>query len=318
MLHALGNAHALSTSELATGADEPEQEGSSSSDSEPASPISEDEEEDDDIGSYSEDGTESSSEDGADKSKPALSKDYTIHALCNSAKENVEDLLRYAALIRQHSASKVKDREELHSPQRSEEDDSDASHDEGGHASAASLTTRFEIHAKLVLRREFGPERYDDPSLAYLKDRLISAMVRRWRRTCYRHDHAKSLASKVGTAARNNVQPTSRPTTGIVVQPAQDSRTTDAGTDKLLASAPSVTAGTIISAATTLQSSFSYTKEPQPRSETVKSASRAGGMEHSLPPLPLYQRVGSEYVHDCLYCGRLPVTRKPFTTRSWR
>lgn len=285
--------------------------------SEPESPLH-DAVEDGDIEACSEDGIDLLEQETEDASQ-ALDKPSIVRALCNSISESVDDLLRYAALIRQFSKAKSESRAEQYSPAASDHDESDSGNEEDSeYTSRPSSGVRFAAHVDHVVQRELGPQRYADPSLAYLRGRLKSSMVRRWRRTCYRHSHAESLAARTRPKPQIDIPNSHSAQRDLTVDVAHTVQRPDLETDKPVRKASSIVSNAVFSTATTLQSSFSISKAPPARSETAKSASRVGGVELSLPPVPSCRRIGSDYTYDCPYCGRLPITRKPFTNRSWR
>lgn len=242
-----------------------------------------------------------------------------ITALCQSIDESIDDLLRYAALIRRTSKTKSETRADRYSPpesDRSESEGNDVS--QGDTENTISRSSRFALYADHVLSRELGPRRCTDSSVLYLKARLKSSMLRRWRRMCYRHAHAKSLASRtvLSTQPGDLDEPWAElnVASGTASHMASSSAPTTTSTQDKIAP-PSIAA---LSSATTLKSDFRVQKPPPAPSETAKSTTRVGSAALSLPPIPHCHTISSEYVYDCPYCGRLPIAQKPLTARSWR
>lgn len=275
---------------------------------------------DDDIEAYSEDGIDAIEEAIGRPESPQHETAIQIEKLCGWISENIDDLLRYATLIKQSSRTKANSRADRYSPPSSEDDSSDAEDDDGGRdTNRPSFAARFGIHAELVLRREFGPQRYDDPSLGYLKARLQSSMVRRWRRICYQHARAEHLAARNRTKAQQrDTLSTELPHYDAVTALAPLTEPSDVETKIASPKASTVVSHSAFSTATTLQSGFSISKVSEARSTTAKSASRVGGSQLSLPPIPACQQLDSGFVYDCQYCGSLPMTKKRLTSRTWR
>ena len=143
-------------------------------------------------------------------------------------------------------------------------------------------------------------------------------MIRRWRRTCYRHAHAENLAAR--SKAMEEVKPVVPDLTEFdaLFNPVKAVQKSASESGKPASKALVDVAGSVVSAATTLESTFSVSRRLETRTNTAKSASRAGGTELSLPSIPRCEKLGSEYIYDCLYCGRLPVTHTPLSSRSWK
>ena len=95
---------------------------------------------------------------------PPFQKAAQVRVLRDCIFENLDDLLRYAALIRQYSRTKTKSRADHYSPPVSD-DNSSTNGDEHHDRKKPSLSVKFSNHAEYVLQREFGPQRYADLSL---------------------------------------------------------------------------------------------------------------------------------------------------------
>ena len=278
--------------------------------------------------SDSDEEVEACSEDGISLSESSETSDDGLE-LTNSSQapalkgciaENVSDLLRYAALIRQYSRNKTGKRSDLYSPPGSDDDSSDVdNHDERpGTPSKPSLSHRFASHVDTVLMREFGPERIKDPVLAYLRERLRVSVIRRWRRICYRRAHAEHLGALSRVREEDPTVVPDLSEFGALFDPPVPQQSSQSETEEGANEAKSGTVKSVISAATTLESKFSFTRRPAVRTNTTKSASRVGGTDLSLPPIPRSEQVGTDYVYDCPYCGRLPIVQKPLGRQTWK
>lgn len=128
--------------------------------------------------------------------------------------ERIDNLLHTASLIRDYSADKdlnITQRYGTLSEDRSLEqgnlagvtNDSKAAErvDQMGNDESVmsaekgrTVTEAFEALVEPLLRREFGSG-FQQSGNAFLKHRLLTAMVWRWRRVCYRNHHASELAA---------------------------------------------------------------------------------------------------------------------------
>jgi hypothetical protein len=238
-----------------------------------------------------------------------MPKAWKAQALKDCVLENLHDLLRYAAFIRQYSRLKPKNRADFFSPPASDDSSDDNDDDD---RDRPSLSAKFKAHIEHVIRRELGPNRYADLELAYMKERLRASMLRRWRRTCYSRAHAEKLAAYSETA--QEATPVVHDEAGFASSAQSPENPGAVAADEPSRAIPPST----ISGATTLESTFSVSKKLDARTNSIKSTSRAGGASLSLPPVPKCEPLGSEYVYDCPYCGRLPVTRTPLDGTTWK
>ena len=255
----------------------------------------------------------------SDQSEASFSMNETneIGVLAVRISENIDNLLNTASLIRDHNADKdlnITHRYGTLSEDHSLEqgnftgvaDDSEGAvradkteHDESVMSAEKGLTVTeaFEALVEPMLKRELGSglQLFGN---AFLQHRLLTAMVWRWRRICYRNHHAYDLAAF--SEKPKTPEPAHASSPGIPERLLVETIPTDVTMPATKGTGPSFHGGS------TLPSDAALTRRVNVSSATTKS-SRAGTRHAQLPPMPETSRISMEYMYMCPYCRRLPV-----------
>jgi hypothetical protein len=240
-------------------------------------------------------------------------RDARIAILKERIAESIDDLLQSASLIREHNLgtnSRLRRRCAVIAE--------DSAQDEplfptevppsGDKSTGRTLSEAMDALATSMLRREFRSEdRFEDPSLAFLRQRLHAAMLWRWRRACYCHAHALDLAANSEEAATLAVGPAAH----LRNEP-RHSDSPQKATGPEAQTAPTSGKGSTLPPEAQLLS-----RPPVAESATTKSASRVANAKLGLPPLPVTNAVPSGHMYMCPYCGYPPILSK-VSQKSWK
>jgi hypothetical protein len=261
--------------------------------------------------------TEAHLADNSNDETPAQ-RDIRIDILKGRIAESIDDLLQSASMIRGHNSStnsRLRRRYAVIAEDSTQDEppfptDTPQSEDE---RTERTLSGAMDALATSMLRREFGSEkRFEDPSLAFLRQRLHAAMLWRWRRACYCHAHALDLAENIEEAMTS----TARPAAHLL----NASRHSDAPQKVPFESAvgPEAQAPPTSYIGSTLPSEAQLDRRPPAaESATTRSASRVGNDKLGLPPLPVTHAVSSGHMYMCPYCGHPPILSK-VSQKSWK
>lgn len=245
----------------------------------------------------------------------SMNENNEISMLAARVSESIDNLLHTASLIRDYNADKdlnITQRYGTLSEDRSLEQGSPTGAADGSEAvepvhemendenvmsaeKGRTVTEAFEALVEPMLRREFGSG-FQQFGNTFLKHRLFTAMVWRWRRVCYRNHHASELADvsakpKVPESAHGFPPelPKNLPVTATEATMPQTKGT-----------------GSSFHVGSTVASNAVLTQRVIVPSATTKS-SRAGTRHTELPPVPEWDLLSTEYMYKCPYCRRLPV-----------
>lgn len=231
--------------------------------------------------------------------------------------ENIDNLLNTASLIRDYNADKdlnITHRYGTLSEDHSLEQGSPTGVAEGSEAAeradntehdkivmsaekGLTVTEAFEALVEPMLKREFGSG-FQLFGNTFLQHRLLTAMVWRWRRICYRNHHASDLAA---FSEKHKVpEPAHASSPGVPEKLLVKPIPTDVKMPATKGTGSSFHGGS------TLPSDAALMRRINVPSATTKS-SRAGTRHAQLPPMPETSRISTEYMYMCPYCRRLPV-----------
>ncbi|KAK4962837.1 hypothetical protein LTR10_000464 [Elasticomyces elasticus] len=144
-------------------------------------------------------------------------------------------------------------------------------------------------------------------------------MMKRWRRICYGHAHAKRLGYKVQStkpkpAVDLNKQENEQGRVDLELmasmsQAAEDRRPRQKYSDSALPSQ---------SAATTYPADIPLLRPEAMRATSSKATSRVDNIDIDLPSIPQLQAVDTGYVYRCPFCGVAQQISKRLTKQTWK
>lgn len=212
----------------------------------------------------------------------------------------IRELLRFASLVQQFNAQHAHRIDKSYVLDREDTD---------GTAAA------FESYAEPLLNAQMG-ETFNDEENAWLKERLLRAMMWRWRRICHRHYRAEDLVDTGNNEPKLQEQ-----------RPRKRSRmmspdVLDSGTSAPRPAATSIAesqrSGNNSSRGFTLPPNFNLDRPstvPSHANKTSKSASKVEDVDLRLPAVPTKKVLGgSSNLIVCPYCGSL----ETLTKKNWK
>lgn len=240
----------------------------------------------------------------------------------------LDDLLRLATLIRQRKSENRTRRAEAYKPTY-DDFDSDDDHDESndGHATQAAddddpLGIAYGKFADVVIRREIGPENFDSNQKDYMTKRLKTSMMKRWRRICYQHAHAKRLTGQI--APSRDARDKKRLQLAMILSQTatstiQQENPFPVGSFQKTSIQKQLNIETYSqSAATTFPSDYSVAQAQNLRVPSSKAASRVHDIDVNLPRLPPALEKPNGYMYHCPYCSIPQEVTRPLDARGWK
>lgn len=183
------------------------------------------------------------------------------------------------------------------------------------------MCDRFESFAQAVLNREMGPEGFGMATKSYLKERLLQMMMKKWRRICYNHGHAKRLRGQSDTATQLSTQQKKNeislnPSASAFMPSQIAARLEQMDVSQTKIYHPPRTFSQ--SAATTLPLDLPVLNPQRLKSLSSKSTARVDDIDTNLPPPPLMQAQSKGYLFVCPYCGLPQEVARRTDQKAWK
>lgn len=278
---------------------------------------------DDEITTYFDEEPHSAASSSVSSKSSAELNESNTHHLRSCVAQNLEDLLRYASIIRQYNVARTRRKGEDYDPSSdSESTDDDNDNDDNDEAifrggmQQLPISARFRSYVNMVLQEELGPHRFGDINVSWLKERLENAMMRRWRRLCYQHKRAKNRSGN--SRLIRSSAPVAPTAGGLARSTNENAHPSGRDREEHHEATRLHKAGSLVSGATTFQSKATISGVNRPRTNSAKSASRVGAPDLSLPKVPRVEVIHRGFLYDCPYCEALPILRKPMNRSSWK